>query len=123
MALAHVAPRDAAGRRLHNHLMAAARDWREGGANRGPVSRRTPHRAVEWRKDHDDELNAEERTFLDASQHAGARTQRRLTYGLTGMALLLVLAALAALAALDQQRNARDEARVADAQRLGSEAA
>ena len=114
---------DAAGRRVQQHLMSAARDWHEGGRDSGDLYRGARlTAAAEWRADHDDELNAEERAFLDASERAGARTQRRLTYGLTGMAVLLLFAALAALAAVDQQRNARDEARVAEAQRLGAEA-
>ena len=78
---------------------------------------------------HERDLNELERAFLDESraeaEHEAEhqrRTNRRLRALLAGLAGLLALALVAGIVALNQRGEARDAARVADAQRLGVEA-
>jgi WD40 repeat protein/DNA-binding SARP family transcriptional activator len=114
---------DAQGRRLHRHLRAAAGDWQAGGRDPGELYRGARlASALDWASDHDPELNASERAFLDASRTTSERAHRRLRVMLAGVACLLVLAVVAALAALNERGNARAQATVADAQRLGAQA-
>jgi WD40 repeat protein len=114
---------DEQGRRLHRQIGDAARAWDAdardpGGLYRG--ARLTG--ALEWRATHEGQLNATERAFLDASAAAAERAQRRLRLVLGGVSLLLVAAVITGLLALDQRGNARTEARIAEAQRLGAQA-
>jgi WD40 repeat protein/DNA-binding SARP family transcriptional activator/energy-coupling factor transporter ATP-binding protein EcfA2 len=114
---------DRDGRRLHRHLTQAAREWREGGRDRAELYRGARlASALEWRAEHEPELNAVEQQFLDASRVAGERARRRLRLVLAGVIGLLVIATVAAVAALDQRGQAREQARAADAQRLGTQA-
>ena len=114
---------DAQGRRLHRELGAAARDGNAGGRDPGELYRGARlAAALDWSREHEDELNAAERAFLAASRAAAERAQRRLRAVLAGVATLLVLALIAGVVALDQRANARDEATAADAQRLGARA-
>ena len=114
---------DEQGRRLHRQIGDAARAWDAdardpGGLYRG--ARLTG--ALEWRATHEGQMNATERAFLDAGGAAAERAQRRLRLVLGGVSLLLVAAVITGLLALDQRGNARTEARIAEAQRLGAQA-
>ena len=114
---------DVDGRRLHHHLAAAARDWEAGGRDTGELYRGARLAStLDWAADHDPELNAIERAFLDHSRGASGRAQRRLRMVLAGVAFLLVLAVIAGAVALEQRGNARAEATAAAAQRLGAQA-
>ena len=114
---------DAQGRRTHQQLAAAAREWDAGGRDPGELYRGARLAgAQEWAGTHEVDLNPAERGFLDQSRAASERSHRRLRAGLIGVAALLVLAVIAGAVALDQRGNARDQATVADAQRLGARA-
>ena len=115
---------DAEGRRLHRHLRAAASEWDAGGRDRSELYRGARLAAArDWAADHDPELAARERTFLDESVAASERAHRRLRMVLAGVAALLVVAAVIAGAiALNERANARHEAVAADAQRVGAQA-
>ena len=78
--------------------------------------------ALDWAAGHDRELDETERAFLHDSRRASGRAQRRLRFVLAGVASLLVVAVVAGALALEQRGNARDEATVAAAQRLGAQA-
>ena len=114
---------DAQGRRLRRHLRATAREWERGGRDPGELYRGARlASALDWASGHDLELTAPERSFLDASQSASERMQRRLRAMLAGAACLLALAVIAALVALNERGSARAQATAADAQRLGAQA-
>ena len=114
---------DVQGRRLHRRLGAAARAWDADGRDPGGLYRGARlASALEWAAEHQPELNATERAFLDDSRRASGREQRRLRLVLAGVASLLVIAVIAGLVALDQRGNARAEATAAAAQRLGAQA-
>jgi WD40 repeat protein len=114
---------DADGRRLHRQLIQAAREWSRRGRDRGELYRGARlASALEWRAEHEPELNTTEQQFLDASRTAGERARRRLRLAFAGAVALVVIATGAALLALDQRSQARAEARTADAQRLGAQA-
>ena len=114
---------DTEGRRLHLHLSAAARDWDAGGRDAGELYRGARLASVvDWTVTHEAQLNEVERAFVGASRAAGERSQRRLRVVLAGVATLLVVALIAGVVALEQRGNAREEARAADAQRLGAQA-
>jgi WD40 repeat protein len=114
---------DAQGRHVHLQLGAAAREWNAGGRDAGELYRGARLAgALDWSRDHQDELNAAEQEFLAASRAAGERSQRRLRAVLAGVATLLVLSLIAGVVALDQRGSARQEAAAADAQRLGARA-
>ena len=114
---------DVQGRRLHRQLNEAARAWEAD--DRDPAALYRGGRlaaALDWAAAHDSELDATERAFLDDSRGASGRAQRRLRLVLAGVASLLVVAVVAGVLALEQRGNARAEATVADAQRLGAQA-
>ncbi len=114
---------DVEGRRLHRRLGDAARAWDADARDAGGLYRGARlASAVDWAADHDPDLNATERAFLDDSRLASGRAQRRLRIVLAGVAALLVVAVIAGLVAADQRGNARDEATAAAAQRLGAQA-
>ena len=121
---------DAEGRRLHQHLIHAARDWEDADRDPGELYRGARlASALDWNAGHEGDLNELERQFLAESraeaEHEAEhqrRTNRRLRGLLAGLAVLLALAVVAGIAALNQRGDARDAARVADAQRLGVEA-
>ena len=135
---------DAAGRAVRLHLIGAARDWQARGREPGDLYRGARlAAALDWAAEHQLELNAVERTFLDESRAASERdaerqrrTNRRLRMLLAGAAVLLVVALGAGGYAAIQGQRAEDEARTAteqrqvadqattaaDAQRLGAQA-
>jgi WD40 repeat protein/DNA-binding SARP family transcriptional activator len=118
---------DAEGRRLHQHLIHAARDWEAAGRDSGELYRGARLAStLDWARDHEGDLNELERDFLDESrakaEHEAEhqrRSNRRLRVLLAGLAGLLAFALVAGVVALNQRGEARDAARVADAQRLG----
>jgi DNA-binding SARP family transcriptional activator/WD40 repeat protein len=114
---------DAQGRRLHRQIGDAAQTWHADARDPGGLYRGARlSGALEWRTTHGEQMNATERAFLDASQSAADRAQRRLRLVLGAVSLLLLAAVIAGLVALDQRGNARSEARIAEAQRLGAQA-
>ncbi len=114
---------DAQGRSVHRHLAGAAREWDERGRDPGDVYRGARlAMALEWRADHEHELNRSERAFLDAGRAAGERAHRRLRLVLAGLAALLLVAVLGGVIAVHQRSAARAQTRAAQAQRLGIQA-
>jgi WD40 repeat protein/DNA-binding SARP family transcriptional activator len=121
---------DAEGRRLHQHLIYAARDWEAAGRDPGELYRGARLAAtVDWAAGHEPELNARERDFVAASRAAAeeeadrqARANRRLRTLVAGIAAVLAVAIAAGVVALHQRGEARGAAVVADAQRLGAQA-
>jgi WD40 repeat protein/DNA-binding SARP family transcriptional activator len=135
---------DVQGRALHRHLITAAREWEA--ANRDPGELYRGARltgALDWVRDHDADLNALEREYLDASRanaeqemadarrHAEqearrarreARISRRLRAALAGLAVVLLLALVAGGFALDLRGQAERQALVADSRRLSAQA-
>ena len=73
------------GRRLHRRLGAAARAWDADGRDPGGLYRGARlASALDWAAEHEPELNATERAFLDDSRRASGRAQRRLRLVLAG---------------------------------------
>jgi DNA-binding SARP family transcriptional activator/WD40 repeat protein len=120
---------------LLRHLDQAARDWRLGGGldtdlYRGPRL----SAALDWRRQHPEDLSAHEAQFLDASARAAdaeltaARAQtRRLRSIAIALAAVVVLAAAAAVVAVRARNDARRQttraeqsALTADARRLAA---
>ena len=120
---------DADGRRLHLHLMHAARDWDS--ADRDPAELYRGARlasALDWTDRHAPELDGLERAFVAASRAEAElegerqrRANRRLRVLLAGLGALLALAVAAGVVAVSQRGQAREAAVTADAQRLGAE--
>jgi WD40 repeat protein/DNA-binding SARP family transcriptional activator len=121
---------DAEGRRLHHHLIGAAREWRD--SERDPAELYRGARlaaALDWAAEHDLELNELEREFLDESRAASEREAerqrravRRLRTLLAGVGVLLAAAVVAGVIAISERQSARSAARAEAAQRLGAEA-
>jgi WD40 repeat protein/class 3 adenylate cyclase len=121
---------DRDGIRLHRQLSAAARLWETSDRQPGDLYRGARlAAAAEWAAAHGEELNASERTFIDASiaesdreRRADRRANRRLRL-LLGAAVVLLAAALAGgVLAFVQRDHARAQALTADAERLGAQA-
>ena len=121
---------DAEGRRLHHHLIGAAREWRDSGRDPAELYRGARlAAALEWAAEHNPELNELEREFLDESRAAGEReaerqrrTNRRLRTLLAGVGVLLAIAIVAGVIALSERQGARSAATAEAAQRLGAQA-
>ena len=121
---------DAEGRRLHQHLINAAREWQAGGRDPGELYRGARlAAALDWAAGHEGDLNVLERELPGRepcrAELEGERQRqaiRRLRAVLAGLAALLALALVAGVVALNQRGEARDAALTADAQRLGAEA-
>jgi WD40 repeat protein len=112
---------DVQGRRLHRHLTDDALTWSADGRDPGALYRGARlSGALEWRAAHEAELNETERAFLEAGRRAAERAQRRLLLVLGGVSLLLAAAVVAGVIALDQRGQARSDAQLAEAQRLGA---
>jgi WD40 repeat protein len=120
---------DTQGRRLHAHIIAAARGWERAGRDPGELYRGARlAAALDWAGAHERELNASERAFVDASRaraereaEVQRRANRRLRALLASLAVLLALAVVAGAVAISQRGAARDSALAADAQRLGAQ--
>jgi WD40 repeat protein/DNA-binding SARP family transcriptional activator len=120
----------AEGRRLHQHLIHAARDWQAEGRDPGALYRGARLAStLDWAARYHDELNELERAFLSESRAQAEleaerqrRTNRRLLGLLAGAALMLAVALVAGIVALEQRGSARREATAAEAQRLGAQA-
>ena len=101
------------------HLIGAVRDWQARGRESGDLYRGARlAAALEWAAEHQVELNAAERAFLDESRRASEREverqrrmNRRLRVLLAGAAVLLLVAVLAGGFAVVQGQRAEDEAR------------
>jgi WD40 repeat protein/DNA-binding SARP family transcriptional activator len=121
---------DAEGRRLHRRLTHAARDWDAAGRDANELWRGSRLAAgLQWADAHGSDLNIQEREFVEASRAAAEltaererRVNRRLRGLLVAASVLLAAAAVAGVLALSERGRARDNAVVADAQRLGAEA-
>jgi DNA-binding SARP family transcriptional activator/WD40 repeat protein len=120
---------DADGRRLHRHLIHAAREWQGSGDPAELYRGARLASSLDWAASHDSELNDLERQFLDESRTASEReaerqrrTNRRLRALLAGVGVLLVAAVVAGVIAISERQGAREAATVADAERLGAEA-
>ena len=121
---------DREGLRVHRRLGDAARNWdTEGHAAADLYRGARLGAALDWAQGHPDALNATERAFLDASaaesdreRRAQLRAVRRLRALLAGAGVLLAAAVVAGLLAFRASDDARDSARIADAQRLGAQA-
>jgi WD40 repeat protein/DNA-binding SARP family transcriptional activator len=121
---------DAEGRRLHQHLIQAAREWQDSGRDPAELYRGARlASALEWAESHERELNELERAFLAESRAASERdaerqrrTNRRLRALLAGVGVLLAAAVVAGVIALSERQGARSAATVADARRLATQA-
>ncbi len=128
---------DRMGRRIHAHLIAAAREWDVAGRDQGELYRGARlANALEWTARNREWLNAVEREFIDASRleaRRDAQRQRAHRRRLRNLAIaagaLLVLALGAGAFALVKQDSADDAARAAAAdaraalgRQLGTEA-
>ena len=121
---------DRDGIRLRRRLADAARLWETGGREptdlyRGPRLAG----AVELARGRPGDLNATERSFVEASlavadreRRAQLRSNRRLRGLLAGAGILLVLAVIAGVVSLVQRDHARAQALTSDAERVGLEA-
>jgi conflict system STAND superfamily ATPase/WD40 domain-containing protein len=110
---------DADGRRLHQHLTNASRDWQAGGRDSGELYRGARLAStLDWVAGHEADLNELERDFLaescaeaeQESEHQ-RRTNRRLRAVLAGLAALPALAVVAGIVALNQRGEARTHIR------------
>jgi hypothetical protein len=108
---------DAEGRRLHRHLIQAAKEWDKSGLDSAELYRGPRLAAVlDWAAEHDAELNELERRFLAESQAAGEhevrrvrRANRRLRTLLAGAGVFLAAALAAGSLAIFQSAEAQRE--------------
>ena len=121
---------DAEGRRLHQHLIHAARDWDTAAGTRASSTE-----APDWRRRSTGapptRVTSTRWSATSSTKVAPGPSRRRSASGgptaacgrcWRGVAGLLVLALVAGVVALNQRGEARDAALSADAQRLGAEA-
>ena len=128
---------DAEGRRLHGHLIRAAREWDDAGRDPAEFYRGARlAAAVDWAADHEAELNELESAFIAESRDAAEaesqrirRTNRRLRLLLAGAVVFLVAAIAGGGVAVVQSSEARREsdragraARIAQARALAASA-
>jgi WD40 repeat protein/DNA-binding SARP family transcriptional activator len=117
-------------RRVHRHITLAAGDWAARGRDPADLYRGARlASALDFAATDGDALNDLEREFLTAARDVsereavrGRRMNRRLRTALAGALIALAAATTAGLVALDQRGDARNEAVVADAQRVGAQA-
>lgn len=133
--LTHWLADDAQGRTLRRHIAPAAREWAaadrpDAELYRGPRLAT----ALDWARDHGEDLNQAEQAFLDAARALSerelteqrnradreARGRRRLRFVLAGIVALLVVAVAASAVAVQQRSAARDAERTAESRRLGA---
>jgi WD40 repeat protein len=117
---------DEEGRKLRRHLAPAARDWQARGREASELYR-GPRlaAALDWQRDHLDELTEVEHDFLRTSQEAAEaqalqrkRSIRRLRALAIGLTVVLVLALVAGALAVNQRNTAREESLAADVRAL-----
>jgi Novel STAND NTPase 1/Protein kinase domain/AAA ATPase domain/PASTA domain len=128
---------DAEGRRLHSHVIRAAKEWDQADRDSAELYRGARLAgALDWAAEHDIELNELERQFLaeskaasDAESRRIRRTNRRLRLLLAGAAVFLVAAVAGGSVAVFQSIEARREsdraaraARIAQARALAASA-
>ncbi|HEX3979141.1 MAG TPA: protein kinase, partial [Solirubrobacteraceae bacterium] len=121
---------DRAGLRLQRQIGNAARLWAAGGRESSDLYRGARLDAgSEWARAHREDLNASERTFIDASlddahrvRRAQLRTNRRLRGLLAGAVILLLVAVLAGVVSFVQRGHAQAQALTSDAERIGAQA-
>jgi WD40 repeat protein/DNA-binding SARP family transcriptional activator len=121
---------DTEGRALHRHLTRAATEWEEAGRDPGELYRGVRLAgALEWRANHNADLNAREREFLEQSELEATeeiarerRTVRRLRSQRAVAGVLLLLAIIGGVVAFQQRGQARRSATAAIAGRLGAQA-
>ena len=102
---------DRASLRIHRDLTNAARDWQQEGRDPSRLFRGTRLAvARDWTAHHGQDLNADERAFLTASQHDQLRTTRLRRSAITALAALTILS-IAAAGVATQQRGAAFRAR------------
>ena len=83
---------DRAGLRIHRDLTDAARDWQHEGRDPGRLFRGTRLAvARDWAARHDEDLNADERAFLTASQRDQLRATRLRRVALAALAVLTIV--------------------------------
>src|SRR4051794_12020029 len=120
---------DADGRRLHQRLGHAARDWAERGRDPGELFRGARLAAtLEWQHSHPTELAPVEREFLalsaGAESHellAARRRTRRLRTLAGGLALLVLATGVSAVLAIRQSQRADAARRTAVSRDLAAE--
>jgi WD40 repeat protein/DNA-binding SARP family transcriptional activator len=121
---------DEAGRQLRRHLAPAARDWQAAGRDAGELYR-GPRlaAALDWQRDHRDDLTELEQDFLRTSREAveaeavrRRRSIRRLRGLAVGLAGVLLLALVAGLVAIDQRNDATQSSLEADVRALQANA-
>ena len=114
---------DRVGIRIHRDLTDAARDWHHEGRDSSRLLRGTRLAvARDWAAHHGQDLNAEERAFLAASQHDQVRTTRRRRAAVAALAALTVLSLTAAGMAIWQSGDALKARNLAIANQVGAEA-
>jgi class 3 adenylate cyclase/WD40 repeat protein len=121
---------DAAGRQLRLHLIGASGDWATRGREIGDLYRGARlAAALEWAAEHDQELNAVEREFLEASRRQSEaeverqrRTNRRLRLLLAGTGVLLLLSVAAGGFAVYLQQAAQQAGQFARSRELAASA-
>jgi CHASE2 domain-containing sensor protein len=87
---------DRAGLQVHRRLREAAQEWQRLGRDEALVHRGAQlAEAVEWRKDHEQDLNELERAFLEASLERQARQRRAASWTRAQAAAWIALAATA----------------------------
>ncbi|MEO6414006.1 MAG: BTAD domain-containing putative transcriptional regulator, partial [Pedococcus sp.] len=128
---------DVDGLRILRHLSVAAESWEELGRPDSELYRGARQaRAAEWHHRSEATLTDTERDFLhdsvelaekeqratEARVHRERRLNQRLRLGLAGVAALLAVSIIAGALALTARNQADQQARAADARRLGAEA-
>ncbi len=115
------------GIRIHRRLTEAAREWQQNSRNESYLYRGARlETAREWAKDHTNDLNQLERSFLDESiavrnreKQAQQKRRRYMMAGLAGAAMLFMI--LAILAGI-QWRRASQQEKIALARQLSAQA-
>ena len=129
---------DRDGLRTHRHLTETANAWLASGRDHGELYRGGRlETAVAWSEHHQNDLNAAEREFLDASvatheaeltaerEHMDTtiRSNRRLRILASVVTVIAVIAVIAGAFALQQRSRAEDSAARADARALEADSA
>jgi WD40 repeat protein len=106
---------------VRQQLSEAAANWRAGGQDRGDLYRGARlAAALDWAGGRDD-VTADERAFLTASERDRRRTTRRLRGVVVGLALLLVAALVAGGIAFVARMEANESRDVAQSRALAAE--